>query len=360
MAREFAYPMVLVEEAQGGYLVTCPDFPELLTEGEDREAARSQAADALEEVVAARMRLEDDIPEASDPPAGLDCETVQLSPLMSAKAAFYLAFREAGKSRSSFAKQLGVDEKEVRRLLNPRHATKLSRLEEALNALGGCLQIKFMAPTTVELTRVPAAAYRHLESDAEDLAGRLFADEVSAGGAIPIDSALQRLSEIALLRNLPSIPVFVEDPALREEGVTEYLGGELRIRLRQDVAENARNGVGRSRFTAAHELGHAILHHRELATVNGHAFRDQRCTPIEKLPCGARIYESPDWQANSWAGAFLMPYAAVSAFLRRQRYKDDFDVDALASNFLVSSQVARIRVEKLLPRLVAGQKGGSN
>ena len=55
---------------------------------------------------------------------------------MAAKAWFYLALRDAGSTRAQLARRLGLDEKEVRRMLNPRHPTKLPRIEQALAALG--------------------------------------------------------------------------------------------------------------------------------------------------------------------------------------------------------------------------------
>ena len=42
---------------------------------------------------------------------------------MAAKAALVLAFRDSGLSRLAFARRLGVDDKVVRRMLDPRHAT---------------------------------------------------------------------------------------------------------------------------------------------------------------------------------------------------------------------------------------------
>ena len=55
---------------------------------------------------------------------------------MAAKAALYLAMREARLTNVALARKLGCDEKEVRRMLDPKHATKLPRIKEALDALG--------------------------------------------------------------------------------------------------------------------------------------------------------------------------------------------------------------------------------
>ena len=55
---------------------------------------------------------------------------------MAAKAALYLAMRGAGITNVNLARKLGCDEKEVRRMLDPRHPTKLPRIKEALDILG--------------------------------------------------------------------------------------------------------------------------------------------------------------------------------------------------------------------------------
>ena len=55
---------------------------------------------------------------------------------MAAKAALYLAMAEAGMTNVQLARKLGCDEKEVRRMLDPRHPTKLPRIKEALDVLG--------------------------------------------------------------------------------------------------------------------------------------------------------------------------------------------------------------------------------
>ena len=61
---------------------------------------------------------------------------IPLAAPMAAKAALYLALMEAAMSNVQLARKLGCDEREVRRMLNPRHPTKLPRIKEALEALG--------------------------------------------------------------------------------------------------------------------------------------------------------------------------------------------------------------------------------
>lgn len=137
--KRFQYPVLLTPAEEGGYVVTCRDLPPLVTQGEDEKDALAQAADAMDEVFATYMIDGIDFPEPTKtrrrerlvaPPA----ETV-------AKAALYVAMREAGISKTQLAKQLGVDEKEVRRLLDPHYGSKLPRIAEAVSVLGQRLVI---------------------------------------------------------------------------------------------------------------------------------------------------------------------------------------------------------------------------
>ena len=57
-------------------------------------------------------------------------------PVIAAKAALYQAVGEARLSKVALAKRLGVGEKEVRRMLDPRHPTKIPTLDRALAAVG--------------------------------------------------------------------------------------------------------------------------------------------------------------------------------------------------------------------------------
>jgi antitoxin HicB len=142
MAHEFTYPVTLMpDEADGGFVVTFKDLPEAITQGETMAEALAEAADALEEAVAGRIRRGDPIPDPS--PTG-DRPTVPVPAQTAAKAALYLALRETGISKAELAVRLGCDEKEVRRLLDPRHPSKLPRIQKALAALGKGLSVRLV------------------------------------------------------------------------------------------------------------------------------------------------------------------------------------------------------------------------
>ena len=139
----FAYPVTLTPDEDGGFVVTFPDLPEAITQGEDVADALEQAADCLEEAIAICMRLNENIPEPS--PCNKNDYIVYLPAQTAIKAMLYKAMRSSEKSRTDVAKILDCDEKEVRRLLNPRHSSRLPRIESALQALGYRLVIGSVA-----------------------------------------------------------------------------------------------------------------------------------------------------------------------------------------------------------------------
>ena len=136
---QFIYPANVEKDEGGFYFVTFPDIERAATDGESLEEALEEAKDCLLEAIAFRITQNMDIPYASELKKGQ--YPVALSPLMAAKTALYITLKESGLNKSSLAKKLGIDEKEVRRMLSPKHQTKVSRIDEVLNALGKKLVI---------------------------------------------------------------------------------------------------------------------------------------------------------------------------------------------------------------------------
>ena len=119
------------------------------------EEALAQASDAMDEAFAARIDDGEYFPGASTPRKGE--YVVAPSSDLSAKAALYLAMKEAAISKADLARRLQVGEKEVRRLLDPHHPSKLPRMEEALRFLGKRLVLSLQP--AVKLA-TPAASTR--------------------------------------------------------------------------------------------------------------------------------------------------------------------------------------------------------
>jgi antitoxin HicB len=142
--RTFLYPATLTPDTEhGGFVVTFPDVPEGITQGDDIPEALKQAADCLDEAVAGRIRRHEPIPEASA--VGPDQYAISLPISTGLKAALYLALQQAKITQSELAAHLHCDEQEIARLLDPRRTANLSRLELALKALGYQLVLEMQA-----------------------------------------------------------------------------------------------------------------------------------------------------------------------------------------------------------------------
>src|ERR1039458_7504040 len=138
--RTFVYPARFGRGDMPGVLViTFRDVPGAITQGKGEKDALWQAADCLEEAIAGRIDGGREIPKASK--AARRERLIPVPAQMAAKAALYLAMREAGITNVQLARKLGCDEKEVRRMLDPRHATKLPRIKEALDAAANGLVV---------------------------------------------------------------------------------------------------------------------------------------------------------------------------------------------------------------------------
>ena len=135
----FEYAVILTPADEGGFVVTCRDLPQLVTQGEDVADALSEASDAMDEVFAAYMQAKLTFPTPSKARRG-EYRVAPPAETM-AKAALFSAMKEAHVTNVQLAKQLGVDEKEVRRLLDPHYASKLPRIAQAVAALGKRLVI---------------------------------------------------------------------------------------------------------------------------------------------------------------------------------------------------------------------------
>jgi antitoxin HicB len=135
-----AWPALLTADDEGQVQVRFPDFPEALTDGADDAEALAEAADCLAEAVAARMVDGEDLPAPA--PARPGMRAVPLPPLLAYKAALFSAMRRDRISKSELARRLGIDEKDVRRLVDPRYqGSKVQRLHAALAACGVAAQL---------------------------------------------------------------------------------------------------------------------------------------------------------------------------------------------------------------------------
>ena len=134
MSDHYDYPADIGRDEDGRHVVTFPDFGWGATDGATRDEALSEARDLLRELIAETMREGSDLPQ---PSPATERQPLVVPPLpIALKAALYEAFREAGVSQRGLARDLGIAESEVRRMLNPNHATKAATIDRALRRLG--------------------------------------------------------------------------------------------------------------------------------------------------------------------------------------------------------------------------------
>lgn len=130
---ELKYPLELTPD-EGTFMVTFPDFGEAVTSGADKADAIRQAADCLEEVIAARIAHREDIPTPS--PLHDGQPSVFLSTLTSAKVLLWMEMRRQGMKKADLARVLGWDQKQVDRLFDFHHSSKVEVIDQAMKALG--------------------------------------------------------------------------------------------------------------------------------------------------------------------------------------------------------------------------------
>ena len=88
----FEYAVSLTAAEEGGFVVSCRDLPQLVTQGDDRTHALAEAADAMDEVFAAYMQGGLDFPVPSKARKG---ESLVSPPAETmAKAALYVAMTD--------------------------------------------------------------------------------------------------------------------------------------------------------------------------------------------------------------------------------------------------------------------------
>jgi antitoxin HicB len=140
--RSYVYRAQFERGARRGYVVSFPDVPEAITQGRDMTDVRAMAEEALG--LALLSYAARGLPLPKPKATGKRLVSVAVAPDVAAKLAVLEAFAAAGISKSELARRLDKDEKEVRRILDPKHATKLPALTAALRALGKRLVVGVM------------------------------------------------------------------------------------------------------------------------------------------------------------------------------------------------------------------------
>jgi antitoxin HicB len=129
-------------DRRGNIVVSFPDVPEAITQGRGAADARTMAEEALGLALLSYLERGKSLPKQRSKGRGL--VGIAVAPDVAAKLAVLESFAAVGISKSELARRIGKDEKEVRRILDPKHPTKLPALTAALRALGKRLVVGVM------------------------------------------------------------------------------------------------------------------------------------------------------------------------------------------------------------------------
>ena len=129
-----SYPATLKSYKGGQVGVFFADVPEAITAGTNEAEALDRAQDAL--TVALSSYLDDGRPLPVPSKAKRGQPMVVLPPRVAIKLAIHEAMVQQGVTQAQLGERLGIDGRQVRRILDLDHESKLSQLEAALAVLG--------------------------------------------------------------------------------------------------------------------------------------------------------------------------------------------------------------------------------
>ena len=133
-----AYPAVL-RELPDTVLVSFPDVPEALTEGETVDEAMREASDCLVAALGGYVQAGQSIPVPSEHP---NAPLVRLPALVAAKVALYQTMLG---QPEGLAERIGLSERALERLVDLDCRSPIGQVEDALHALGLALCVEVSA-----------------------------------------------------------------------------------------------------------------------------------------------------------------------------------------------------------------------
>ena len=122
------------------YTVTFPDVYGANTGGWSWEEAVDMAKDCLGVALSMYVKAGEDLPTPS--PLEQGQVLISVAPVVAAKLALYTAMREQGLTDVALGERLRLQEKAVRRLLDPGHQSPMTLVEKALEIAGRSLVVE--------------------------------------------------------------------------------------------------------------------------------------------------------------------------------------------------------------------------
>jgi|GEM_PF-1268928 len=159
-----------------------------------------------------------------------------------------------------------------------------------------------------DVIEVPPMSLRDVELRSAEVRQLLVSLTRCGGPALPWDELVDRHLPRAGLLFYPASSAELED---REAATDPSGSGSILILMQAKLYESLTDpgpGGNRARATAAHELGHAVLHVPYIRRQRGESRPLVRVTRSQLAP-----FRDPEWQAWAFAGCLLMPRASIHA-----------------------------------------------
>lgn len=127
------------DKDDGGFVVTFPDVPEAITQGDTVEEALAMAQEALETALEFYFEDKRAVPVPSK--AKRRQNVIELPASLSAKVLLLNEMVTQNIRPAELARRLNTTPQEVNRLTNLRHTTRIDGIAAALHAMGRHLEI---------------------------------------------------------------------------------------------------------------------------------------------------------------------------------------------------------------------------
>ena len=127
------YPVTLERDTNKTILVSFRNFPEAHTFGDDEPEALARASDLLQDVLADYIEHRREIPLPSKPRRR--DRLISVPVLAEAKVRLYREMQASGVRKADLARRLGCHMRQIDRLLDLAHASRLDQIEAAFAAL---------------------------------------------------------------------------------------------------------------------------------------------------------------------------------------------------------------------------------
>lgn len=178
---------------------------------------------------------------------------------------------------------------------------------------------------------VPPQSYKSIGTESEKLLQILYPQGLQSPCSIPI---IKIVNDNMIFEELTGFRLVVDDLTPGVLGQTDF--SQNLITIPSEIFYAALAGDGRARFTIAHEVGHVWLHNNYF----------QGCILENKVAVAnrsnIRTFEDPEWQAEAFASAILMPASMV-----KQSRQQGLKIQDIQDRFEVSHKAVVKRLEKM-------------